>query len=98
MGWSTSDRKDRLPSDWHAIRAECFRLNGRRCLLALPGVCTERATQVDHIRPRPDHSQDNLRPVCPECHGRKSSGEGISKRTTMRARRHRPAGRHPGFG
>ena len=77
MVWSTSDRKQRLPSNWMQLRAEVFRLKGRKCYIVTDGVpCTREALEVDHKVPGDDHSIENLFPICTYHHRRKSSSEG----------------------
>lgn len=96
MSWSTSDRRERLPDDWDAIRLDVFRRLGKRCLIKGAG-CLGRATEVDHIRAGDDHSPANLRPACSRCHGRKSSAEGNAMRARLRAAGRRRTPRHPGW-
>lgn len=104
MAWSTSDRKDRLPPNWLALRAEVFRLKGRACYVIRDGQrCTREATEVDHKNPSGPNDLDNLFPICTYCHRRKSSGEGWAalrrKRRQARARAEKQFGwqeEHPG--
>ncbi|WP_439377841.1 HNH endonuclease [Amycolatopsis lexingtonensis] len=95
MSWRGSDRRERLPDDWDALRAEALKRDKHRCRIGGPG-CTRRATEVDHLVPGDDHSLGNLRAVCSTCHGQKSSAEGVAARARLRALRLRPQGRHPG--
>lgn len=77
MAWSTSDRRQRLPSNWIEIRAEVFRLKGRKCYIVTDGVpCNRPATEVDHKIPSGSDELENLFPICTYCHRRKSSSEG----------------------
>ncbi len=95
--WAGSDRRVRLPKEWHAQRQRVLRDGGRIChVCGLPG-----ADQVDHIRPGDDHSDANLAPIHKEpCHREKSSREGGQAlgrvRKQIAASRKRPAERHPG--
>ena len=93
MAWENSNRRQRLPRDWHIIRAAVLKDSGYEC--DIPG-CPERATDVDHSVPGDDHSRSNLVPLCRGHHIRKSSHEGVSARARIRALRRRPEGRHPG--
>lgn len=93
MSWDTSDRRERLPDDWPAIRATVLERD--------KGVCYEcgrpGADSVDHKERGDDHSMANLAAmhmnVWPYCHRRKSSSEGGIARA---ARRRRPTEPHPG--
>lgn len=93
-GWSTSDRRSRLPANWYAeIRPAV--LDGRPCQIRWDAGCEGVATEVDHIRRGDDHSMTNLQPACAWCHARKSSAEGHAARRYYSARR-RPES-HPGL-
>lgn len=99
--WEGSDRRIRLPKEWHAQRQRILRNHGRIChVCGGPGADT-----VDHVKPGDDHSDENLRPihdrVPPHCHRSKSSSEGgqaagRARRAQVAAKR-RPAERHPGY-
>lgn len=97
MAWAGSDRRDRLPANWPALRRHAMRVHRGQC-----HVCGERGSDaVDHVRAGDDHSPDNLRPihqdVPPYCHRTKSAGEGVAARAELRAQRARPVERHPGL-
>ena len=70
---------------WSRIRLTALVRDRYRCQLAIPGICTTVATEVDHIRPRAvdgDDSMDNLRSVCHRCHvsrGMDESGRSPSR-------------------
>lgn len=101
-GWANSDRRQRLPPDWDRIQRRILRNAKHACQVKLgPGrVCGRHATQVDHIRPGDDHSDSNLRAICAECHGKKSSAEGneaMRKRRSEISQRFRRTERHPGL-
>lgn len=93
-GWSSSDRKVRLPSNWRAIRAK---------VLARDPVCkicdVRPSTHCDHIEAKTDaHAEDRLQGVCGPCHDQKSSREGNdAQRANPRPGRKRPPEQHPGL-
>ncbi|MER7169160.1 HNH endonuclease [Micromonospora sp. NPDC000207] len=102
-GWAGSDRKARLPANWPALRREGLRRNPKRIChwCGLPG-----GEDFDHKKAGDDHSQDNLdwihgrrsveRGVSERnCHGEKSSAEGLAARAKTSNRR--PKERHPGL-
>ncbi|WP_218020900.1 HNH endonuclease [Nocardia crassostreae] len=95
VNWSTSQRREHLPPDWPRLRSTILRRDGYRCRIGGP-CCLGTATDVDHIHRGNDHSLANLRAACRRCHARKSSAEGHIRRAELRARRYRPAERHPG--
>lgn len=95
MGWETSDRKSDLPPNWDRIRIRVLRRDRYICQIRLQG-CTKRASDVDHIGSRTDHSLLNLQSACAHCHGRKSSQEGHNAKRRLRDARKRPDERHPG--
>ena len=77
MGWGSSNRRERLPGNWRALRRKCFEEYGDTC-----HVCgTPGADAVDHVVPGDDHSLENLRPIhSVPCHQQKSSREGSQAR------------------
>ena len=93
--WSTSDRRQRLPRNWSALRRRVLARDKwcRKCGLNL-------SAEVDHIQPGDNHALDNLAGVCTPCHRRKSSTEGgqasARSRAAMAALRKRPPEPHPG--
>jgi 5-methylcytosine-specific restriction endonuclease McrA len=97
MAWSGSTRRSRLPKDWPAIVRRIKRRDQYRCttLFEVSGRCTQRGTDVDHIIPGDDHSDDNLRLLCRWCHTQKSSSEGGTAAARMRVRIQRPPTTHP---
>jgi 5-methylcytosine-specific restriction protein A len=98
MAWEgTSDRKERLPSDWSTRRVRVLRRDSYRCQArdSLGVVCGEPANQVDHIVPGDDHDLDNLQSLCRWHHARKSSAEGHAARRP-RESRFRVGEQHPG--
>ncbi|AZF98169.1 HNH endonuclease [Mycobacterium phage Cueylyss] len=94
MGWESSDRRERLPSDWPRIRREVLRAAGHRCQIRYADVCTGLATEVDHVRYRDEESPTQA--SCRPCHARKSAMEGVAQRAKLRAMKKRPPPRHPG--
>lgn len=91
--WKSSNRKLRLPPNWNSLRKIVLDRDGHRCV-----KCGYKATQVDHIVPGDDHRLDNLQSLCTECHGSKSSLEGVMSRQRNRELRKRPVEKHPGSG
>lgn len=86
MAWSRVP----LPPDWPRRRALCFETYGTKCYR-----CARPATDADHVTPRSQGGSDeieNLRPICTECHQRKTSREAYAQR---RLRRRAPEA-HPG--
>lgn len=102
MGWETSGRRGRLPNNWDTIRRKVLRDAKHACQVKTgPGrACGRHATEVDHIRAGDDHSPANLRAICTECHGKKSSAEGNDaqrKRRSEISERFRRTEQHPGL-
>ena len=100
--WEGSDRRDRLPPDWHRIRIRILRRDGHRCTAKdANGVrCPELATDVDHVVAGDDHRDTNLASLCGWHHQRKSSREGAAARAAQRRRhdrRFRRSEQHPGL-
>jgi len=95
MGWESSNRKHRLPSNWWALRAQVLRRAHNQCEVINDGIrCTNIANEVDHIIPGDDHSLSNLRAICTDHHKVKSSQEGNAARKKKYSRRIEP---HPGY-
>lgn len=99
MTWNTSNRKERLPSNWNLLRRQVLRRDEWICQLGYPNCQTE-ATDVDHIVAGDNHDLGNLQAACPRCHQKKSSREGGQAAAAAIARRkelrRRPVERHPG--
>lgn len=95
MAWSSSDRGLRLPKDWSSRRSTVLRRDSYRCQIRADG-CSTIATEVDHIARGDNHSLDNLRAVCSQCHRKKTLAEAQEARRKKRALRFRPEERHPG--
>lgn len=90
MPWESSDRKKRLPRDWHRVRAIVLKRDRNTCV-----KCGKPANQVDHINAGDDHSISNLQALCPDCHKAKSSEEGVKARQAKYGKR--PPEKHPGY-
>jgi 5-methylcytosine-specific restriction protein A len=73
--WQGSTRRARLPRGWETIR--------RRILLRDPicRVCNGAlSTEVDHVEPGDDHTDENLQGICEDCHRRKTQAEARTAR------------------
>jgi 5-methylcytosine-specific restriction protein A len=97
MSWSTSDRYERLPSNWEYLKHEVMVRDGGRCQIRWDDGCEGEATDVDHVDPGDDHRLENLQAGCGHCHARKSAREGNNAKAKLRRMRKRPTGRHPGL-
>ena len=61
---------------WRKARERQLERDGRICQLRYPGICTYRATEVDHIYGAandPDHR--HLRSACSPCHAHRTATE-----------------------
>jgi 5-methylcytosine-specific restriction endonuclease McrA len=98
MAWDTSNRRSRLPRDWHSRRAYVLRRDGHRCQArdSIGVMCGAPATDVDHVNPGDDHGYANLQALCRWHHARKSSAEGAAARRPRLAQRREPES-HPGM-
>lgn len=98
-GWAGSNRRRRLPANWAAIRQQVIERDGGQCTATLDDGtrCTNRGSEVDHIRAMTDdHTLAALQLLCRWHHYRKSSREGnMSNRVRVRERR--DAEPHPGI-
>lgn len=73
VSWETSDRHDRLPSDWPKRVAAVKRRAKGRCEETHHATgCSGRGRDVDHITQGDDHSLDNLQLLSGPCHDRKT--------------------------
>ena len=99
--WQDSNRRDRLPPDWPAIRKRVLKRDGGKCQAEYDGEqCGWKATDVDHIRPGDDHDESNLESLCSWHHARKSSREGNeakAKKAAVTAQKFRRTEEHPGL-
>lgn len=88
MPWSTSDRRDRLPTDWQSTVARILARDGHRCRQKLPsGLRCPRSrasghrVEVDH-RWSPDrHDDANLWTLCAHHHKQKTQREAQEARS-----------------
>ena len=98
MGWETSKRRERLPSNWPALVKAVHARSGMRCEFPLRSGkrCPRYADGgVDHIVPNDDHSMSNLRDSCEHHHGRKSSAEGLAAREANKPQPYKRFGQEP---
>lgn len=101
-GWSSSNRRDRLPADWLQRRRRILKRDGYMCQWRLPDgtLCLDSATDVDHITPGDDHRDSNLQGLCPRHHAIKSSREGAEAgwaRKQAIKQRFKVTEQHPGM-
>lgn len=105
VAWETSDRRSRLPENWHAIVAAVKRrarrtskLGIEQCEKRLPSGkrCPRRGTDVDHVIPNDDHSERNLQLLCRTHHERKTVQEAAQGRAAFKRSKYRPREEHPG--
>lgn len=82
ISWTSSDRRDRLPSNWLQLRRAALTRDYNACVL-----CGEPANQVDHIVPDwagGPHTLENLRSLCADCHKRKTTEDSAAARKHYR--------------
>jgi 5-methylcytosine-specific restriction enzyme A len=92
--WSGTTRRASLPANWRTIRRQILDRDEWQCTDVTTGQrCTERATEVDHIGDRDDHSPANLRALCTPHHRSRSGRQGAA----ARPRASRPSEPHPGL-
>lgn len=78
MAWESSNRRERLPANWHKLRGRVIRRAGGRCQAVLMDTgqrCGETGRDVDHITPGDNHSLNNLQLLCRWHHTRKTQAE-----------------------
>jgi len=107
MAWSSSDRRQRLPVDWHKRRARAWRnaagqcqaiVDGERCQWT--GRLNGDGGQCDHRDRLGGDEQENLSWLCPPHHKLKTAAESQAARATNAASRpteRRVAEQHPGL-
>lgn len=92
MSWYTSDRRDRLPSDWPARReAAIARAKGRCEAKHHAADCDGKGVEVDHKRQGDDHSPANLQALSTACHAAKTRLDNGYRAAVLA-----PVERHPG--
>lgn len=98
MAWPERSRRHaELPADWPAIRTRILQRDGYRCTWTDNGIrCTQRATDVDHINDRHNHTDSNLRSLCDWHHKQRTARQGVAARGHGPTRR-RPTEPHPGL-
>lgn len=95
MPWTTSDRSQRLPSDWQRRRANVLRRDHHACQIRARN-CLGVAREVDHIVPNDDDAYANLQAACTECHRDKTVNEAHTAMRTIRAHAKHRREQHPG--
>lgn len=111
-GWTTSNRKQQLPSNWQTLRVFVLERDKYQCqhldantvdIDPVTGkqtgeICGRKANQVDHKVPGPDHTTENLQALCEYHHNKKSSSEGgKAKAAKEAALRESQKPKHPGY-
>lgn len=97
MAWATSDRRQRLPPNWQATRAQVRATAQGRCEATTHDPdCDGRGTDADHITPGDDHRMTNLSWLSAECHKAKTARETAERNSARAAMRRRTPERHPG--
>jgi 5-methylcytosine-specific restriction protein A len=92
--WTSSNRRDRLPRDWHRRRAIAKREAGGICQAVTNGVrCTALGTDCDHVDRHGGDEPTNLQWLCSAHHKVKTRAEAQAAVLP----RQRPAVRHPGL-
>lgn len=73
--WAASTRRQRDPTGWAKIRRQVLNRDKGICQIGYPGLCTIRATEVDHIVPTAaggGHELSNLQAACTACNRQKN--------------------------
>lgn len=86
-----------LGQEWRRIRLLVLERDGWQCQLRIAGVCTGRATTVDHVLERDaggTHDPSNLRAACGPCNSHRGARYVNAKRAGRLAARVT----HPFFG
>lgn len=98
MSWEGSDRKQRLPKNWQALRKQVLVRDKRMCQIVsieTGYICGLEANEVDHIIHGDNHELSNLQAICTWHHRRKSSQEGNASKIKYAPRNRKPE-KHPG--
>jgi 5-methylcytosine-specific restriction protein A len=91
--WSTSTRRQRLPSDWPKRRAVVKRRAQGQCQAQVHEPdCPRIGTECDHIIAGDDHSLSNLQWLSGPCHRAKTLAEAVKGRARPTKRRPTPIG------
>lgn len=101
MPWPSTDRKERLPANWAALRRVVIRRDGGVCRCVGCKACRvigkfcrrPEANHVDHVVAGDDHRLLNLNLLCAPCHWAKTAHEAA---IAPHVSRRRPAEAHPG--
>jgi 5-methylcytosine-specific restriction endonuclease McrA len=97
MAWSTSDRGQRLPSNWLAIRRAVKARAGGKCQEAAHAPhCVGIGTDADHIEQGDNHDLSNLQWLSRPCHDAKTARETAARNRQTAALKRRPVEQHPG--
>lgn len=97
MAWHTSDRKDRLPPNWEAIRRQVkTRAKGRCEATEHAKGCGGWGRDADHITPGDNHTLTNLQWLSGPCHRAKTARESAARNQARKQARIRPKEQHPG--
>lgn len=93
----TGNRLQELPANWRTLRQRILTRDDGQCTWVVHGQrCTARATQVDHIHDRHNHTDSNLRSLCGPHEHQRTSIQGNTARWTRQTER-RPVEPHPGL-
>lgn len=97
MTWAGSNRRERLPRNWPALRRRVIKRDDGQCTWRYSDGtrCEQPGTDVDHITPGDDHALTNLRLLCSWHHARKSASEGGTAAALTRVLTARPKPVHP---
>ena len=99
-----SRRSVPLPRGWAKIRAHVLERDRYRCMWGmLDGetdgllLCSNRATEVDHIGDPGNHHYYNLRSLCRMHHTRRTSAQANTARWSRVGSKKRATPKHPGL-
>lgn len=96
-GWYGSDRRDRLPRDWAAIRAMVRERAHNHCQARVhSALCNGIGGDCDHIVPGDDHSLANLQWLNHNCHKLKTARESAERNARRARQRRHPVEKNPG--
>lgn len=109
MNWNTSNRRQRLPSNWQALRAQVAKRAKDSSILGIPQCeyhdrygrrCTAQGAEADHVRAGAgeggdDHRLAALQWLCKPHHKWKTQQDALAGKAAKAARRIRPDEAHP---